>query len=100
MFCGYYPYGQDNQDALLRSIVKRPICFPADEWKHTTKETRDFIRQLCSKDPLKRLSSAQSLVHPWLSGKGTIPKKFPVTNISSYLNKVNSQHILTESERV
>merc|ERR1712013_194750 len=40
--------------------------FPSAEWRHTSREARQFVSRLLQKDPRKRMTVDQALNHPWI----------------------------------
>jgi calcium-dependent protein kinase len=66
LLCGSPPFNGINNDETHRSILLGQYCFPSQEWKGTSREARDFVRQLLQMDPSKRMTAEQALNHPWM----------------------------------
>jgi serine/threonine protein kinase len=67
LLCGYPPFNGKNNDETHASVLRGRYYFPSQEWKGTSRESRDFIRRLLQMDPRKRMSVEQALHHPWLA---------------------------------
>jgi len=66
LLCGYPPFSGGDNSATHRSILRGQFRFPSQEWKFTSQESRDFIRQLLQIDPRQRMTVEQALHHPWM----------------------------------
>lgn len=68
MVNGLPPFYRDNREELFEGIKMENPKLP----KHVTPECRQFISELLTKDPSKRLGSAGDLAevktHPWFNG--------------------------------
>ena len=43
------------------------VIYPAEEWAEVSDDAKDFINQLVTYDPKKRMNAQQALQHKWLS---------------------------------
>lgn len=66
LLCGYPPFNGNNNDETHRAVSHGVYYFPSREWKGTSRESRDFIRQLLKMDPSKRMTAEEALNHPWI----------------------------------
>jgi len=66
LLCGYPPFNGNNNNETHRAISHGIYYFPSREWKGTSRESRDFIRQLLKMDPSKRMTVEEALNHPWI----------------------------------
>jgi len=76
MLFGFPPFHGDSDSDIYRAIRKgfRPEtmdtygpCFPADI--PATDAAKDLIAKMLESDPIKRISAAEALQHPWLTGE-------------------------------
>ncbi len=70
---GYPPFYEpdDDQKAMFRKILAAKFEFHADTWDVVSPEAKDMIRGLLTVDPLRRLTAAQCLAHPWIGKSRT-----------------------------
>ena len=66
LLCGYPPFNGANNDATHRRVARGRYSFPSKDWKYTSREARDFIRNLLQLDTSKRMSMDEALKHPWI----------------------------------
>ena len=66
LLCGYPPFNGNDNNETHRAISHGIYYFPSREWKVTSRESRDFIRQLLKMDPSKRMTAEDALNHPWI----------------------------------
>jgi len=66
LLAGYPPFnGKDNAETH-RAVSRGRYRFAAEDWKHTTSESRDFVRRLLQTDPARRMTVEEALAHPWI----------------------------------
>eukprot|EP00177_Eucheuma_denticulatum_P002386 GFKZ01004276.1.p1 GENE.GFKZ01004276.1~~GFKZ01004276.1.p1 ORF type:complete len:428 (+),score=64.82 GFKZ01004276.1:352-1635(+) len=69
---GQFPFcGQDEQE-YYESVVKQPLEFPEEDWKHVSEDAKDFIAGLLEKDPVKRLNAREALKHRWVTDRSIV----------------------------
>jgi len=68
LLCGFPPFYNEKLQLLFEQIMRADYYFPADYWSEISENAKDFVRRLLVVEPSKRLTSAQALKHPWLSG--------------------------------
>jgi len=85
LLCGYPPFSghcgsdcgwdegescQECQEQLFNNIKEREVIFPDQHWTSVSREAKDLIEKLLSKDSTTRLDAVQVLVHPWILNGG------------------------------
>eukprot|EP00596_Hydrurales_sp_CCMP1899_P006881 CAMPEP_0119034050 /NCGR_PEP_ID=MMETSP1177-20130426/1100_1 /TAXON_ID=2985 /ORGANISM="Ochromonas sp, Strain CCMP1899" /LENGTH=400 /DNA_ID=CAMNT_0006991251 /DNA_START=71 /DNA_END=1273 /DNA_ORIENTATION=+ len=86
---GYPPFHDDNQKALFRKIRKAEFEFHPEYWEHVSEEAKDLIKGMLTKDPKKRLTAAQAVVHPWLMTEDSM---LSARNLDSNLKEFKRFH--------
>ena len=82
LLCGYPPFYGENDQEILRMVVKGQFDFDGAEWEEISNEAKDLIKKLITK-PEKRLTAEEALEHKWF-------KKFAKLNREpQYLKKRN-----------
>ena len=66
MLCGYPPFNGSNNDEVRDAVRSGRYRFHSEEWSRSSRESRQFIRQLLQMDPRKRMTAQQALEHPWI----------------------------------
>ena len=59
-------FGENNKDIFMK-VMKGKYFFTGPEWKHVSKQAKDFISKLICVDVNKRMGSEHALNHPWLN---------------------------------
>lgn len=54
-------------EEYFANVLTQPLEFPDDSWNLISIEAQDFISALMRKDPHKRMTARQALLHPWLT---------------------------------
>lgn len=65
LLCGYPAFCGDDDQEILKLVLKGKIDFDGEEWDTVSKEAKDLIKKLIAK-PERRLSAAEALEHKWL----------------------------------
>ncbi|KAI0984835.1 hypothetical protein GJ496_004613 [Pomphorhynchus laevis] len=66
LLTGLYPFGEEH-DEVIENIEKCDTKFTNfHRFGNYSEEARDFISNLLTKDPNKRMSAQEALNHPWL----------------------------------
>ncbi|GAB5365427.1 hypothetical protein AAMO2058_001057000 [Amorphochlora amoebiformis] len=102
LIAGRLPFCDANQgDAEIRrlkpeQLEARILAHPIDTWTPkrwacVSEDAKDFLHCLLERDPSRRLSAAQALAHPWISGlkESTKPLK---TGIPTELGNLNTRN--------
>lgn len=67
LLCGYPPFNGNNDCEIYASIARGDLEFPADiGWTNKSPECIDFIKGLLQRDPRRRLTAQEALIHPWI----------------------------------
>lgn len=70
MLCGRPPFWSRNQRKLFEQIQHEPVRFRADYgWGSVSKEAKELIEKMLTKDRKARITAAQMLEDPWLIDK-------------------------------
>jgi calcium-dependent protein kinase len=87
LLCGYPPFYGDDDQEILRAVLRGQYEFEGEEWLEVSDPAKDLIRRLICK-PERRLSAEEALKHEWIrafnksgGGPGVITVK--------KLNKIN-----------
>ena len=75
MLCGMVPFKGRNIYELKDSIIQEELKIPPESENKLSREARHLIKVMLQKDPNKRATIEQVLLHPWL--KDT-PKKLSI----------------------
>lgn len=65
LLCGYPPFYGDDDQEILRSVIKGDFQFEGEEWVLISAEAKDLIRKLVCK-PERRLTAEEALDHEWI----------------------------------
>lgn len=65
LLCGYPPFYGDDDQEILRSVLKGQFEFEGEEWAEVSEQAKDLIRGLICK-PERRLSAEEALKHEWI----------------------------------
>ncbi|KAK9725990.1 hypothetical protein RND81_05G182400 [Saponaria officinalis] len=68
LLCGIRPFWAPSESGAVRAILKADPSFVESPWPLLSPDAKDFVKRLLIKDYRKRLTAAQALSHPWLSG--------------------------------
>ena len=69
LLSGEVPYKAIFIGEMVDAIIAGKLEFPEENWKNLTNLSKDFIKRLLKPEEKTRLSSIQSLNHPWLFAK-------------------------------
>ena len=67
LIAGHPPFNKRDNSAIHRAVLKGRYRFASKDWKHTTKESRDFVRRLLQADSVGRMTVDEALAHPWIA---------------------------------
>ncbi|KAG8367820.1 hypothetical protein BUALT_Bualt16G0112400 [Buddleja alternifolia] len=85
LLCGSRPFWSRTESGIFRAVLKADPSFEEDPWPCLSSDAIDFVKRLLNKDYRKRLTAAQALCHPWLSGHHDL--KIPLDMITYKLVK-------------
>lgn len=65
MLAGYPPFYGETDEAIAEQVKKQEVDLSHERWRNISVAAKDLILRLLVKDPLKRISAAEALDHPW-----------------------------------
>ena len=72
LLSGQRPFFHQDIAERARMICEDPLDFPEKEWRHISKDAKDFVSKLLTKDPKHRMSAHDALAHPWIKQRSNI----------------------------
>lgn len=84
LLCGYPPFYGDDDQEILRSVMKGDFEFEGEEWEEVSDLAKDLIKRLVCK-PERRLSAEEALNHEWIKHyiKSTATHKLSRLNVDA-----------------
>lgn len=73
MIVGERPFVGDSREEIKRSVLEGNLRFPSDVLAPTDVSIRHLITCLLTHDQRTRISAADALQHPWLTGEAPAP---------------------------
>lgn len=71
LLSGYPPFYDDAPPKIFKKITEAKYDFNDPAWENVSDMAKDLIRKLLVRDPEERLTAAECLKHPWLTGGAT-----------------------------
>ncbi|KFK35999.1 hypothetical protein AALP_AA4G064700 [Arabis alpina] len=68
LLSGGRPFWAKTESGVFRAVLKADPSFDEPPWPFLSTEAKDFVRRLLYKDPRRRMSASQALMHPWIRG--------------------------------
>jgi serine/threonine protein kinase len=68
LLCGFPPFYEEELPALFEQILHARYDFPSPWWDNVSPEAKSLVKGLLTIDPVKRLTAAQVMALPWVSG--------------------------------
>ncbi|CAN7106519.1 hypothetical protein IGI04_020108 [Brassica rapa subsp. trilocularis] len=68
LLCGSRPFWARTESGIFRAVLKTDPSFSEPPWPSLSFEAKDFVKRLLYKDPRKRMTASQALMHPWIAG--------------------------------
>lgn len=68
LLCGYPPFNGDDDREIFDAISKGHFDFPSAGWMNKSPLCMDFVKCLLRRDPRKRCTAQEALMHPWIVG--------------------------------
>lgn len=65
LLCGYPAFCGDDDQEILRLVIKGKFDFDGEEWEDISKEAKDLIKKMICK-PERRLSAQEVIEHKWV----------------------------------
>eukprot|EP00573_Skeletonema_grethae_P002899 CAMPEP_0201691774 /NCGR_PEP_ID=MMETSP0578-20130828/4843_1 /ASSEMBLY_ACC=CAM_ASM_000663 /TAXON_ID=267565 /ORGANISM="Skeletonema grethea, Strain CCMP 1804" /LENGTH=375 /DNA_ID=CAMNT_0048177035 /DNA_START=52 /DNA_END=1179 /DNA_ORIENTATION=- len=66
LLCGYPPFNGDDDREIFDAVSKGHFDFPSSGWRNKSPLCMDFVRSLLRRDPRKRCTAQEALMHPWI----------------------------------
>ena len=66
LLCGYAPFSGDDDYEIFQAIMVGNLDFPSSEWMSKSPLCVDFVKCLLRRDPRKRYTAQEALMHPWI----------------------------------
>ncbi|XP_009112142.2 CDPK-related kinase 2 [Brassica rapa] len=88
LLCGSRPFWARTESGIFRAVLKADPSFDEPPWPSLSLEAKDFVKRLLYKDPRKRMTASQALMHPWISGSKKMNIPFDILifrQIKAYL---------------
>ncbi|KAF8064732.1 hypothetical protein N665_1170s0011 [Sinapis alba] len=88
LLCGSRPFWARTESGIFRAVLKADPSFDEPPWPSLSFEAKDFVKRLLYKDPRKRMTASQALMHPWISGSKNMNIPFDILvfrQIKAYL---------------
>ena len=76
MLCGYPPFEGDDDQEIIKNVLKGKLTFDDDAWNDVSKEAKDLIKKMITK-PEKRFTAQECLDHKWFTKKSNKPDYDP-----------------------
>ncbi|KAK4398949.1 Calcium-dependent protein kinase [Sesamum angolense] len=61
----------ENEKGIFDAILKEEVDFDSQPWPSISNSAKDLVRKMLTKDPKRRITSAQVLEHPWIKGQAS-----------------------------
>jgi calcium/calmodulin-dependent protein kinase I len=84
LLCGYPPFYADNAPALFKKIMDVQYDFDDPSWDDVSEDAKNLIKALLVKEPGDRLTAAQVLEHPWVTGETATGKMIQTQKLKEY----------------
>ncbi|KAJ7946284.1 Calcium-dependent protein kinase [Quillaja saponaria] len=75
LLSGVPPFWAENEKGIFDSVLKDEIDFVTQPWPSISDSAKDLVRKMLTRDPKKRITSAQVLEHPWIKDGGDASDK-------------------------
>jgi len=66
LLCGYPPFNGSTDSEIQDATRKGHLEFSTSEWITKSNDAKDFIKCLLRRDPRRRFTAKQALMHPWI----------------------------------
>ncbi|XP_059624175.1 calcium-dependent protein kinase 2-like [Cornus florida] len=75
LLSGVPPFWAETEKGIFDAIRKDDIDFESQPWPSISDSAKDLVRNMLTRDPRKRITSAQVLEHPWIKEGGEASDK-------------------------
>jgi serine/threonine protein kinase len=66
LLCGYPPFNGSCDSEIQECTRKNKLQFGGSHWISKSDDAMDFVKCLLRKDPRKRFTAKEALMHPWI----------------------------------
>ncbi|XP_030636274.1 calcium/calmodulin-dependent protein kinase type II delta 1 chain isoform X4 [Chanos chanos] len=94
LLVGYPPFWDEDQHRLYQQIKAGAYDFPSPEWDTVTPEAKDLINKMLTINPVKRITAAEALKHPWICQRSTVASMMHRQETVECLKKFNARRKL------
>jgi len=94
LLCGFPPFYEEELPALFEQILKARYDFPSPWWDNISSDAKALVQGLLTIEPKKRLTAAQVMKHPWITGGATDQA---LTGAKDQLRKYNATRKLKKA---
>lgn len=70
LLCGTFPFNGDDNNQVLRAVLKGNLDYTAKEWIQISTDAKDLIKKLLKRCPEDRIKIDEALKHPWFDNYG------------------------------
>lgn len=85
LLCGFPPFYGDTVPEIFEQIMEANFDYPEEYWGSISKEAKDFINRLLVVETADRMSAADALKHPWLTGAANKSKTLNTGKMREYV---------------
>ncbi|XP_052179134.1 calcium-dependent protein kinase 2-like [Diospyros lotus] len=75
LLSGVPPFWAETERGIFDAILKGNIDFASNPWPSISSSAKDLVRKMLTRDPSRRITSAQVLEHPWIREGGEASDK-------------------------
>ncbi|PKI56864.1 hypothetical protein CRG98_022751 [Punica granatum] len=94
LLSGVPPFWAETEKGIFDEILKGELDFESHPWPLISKSAKDLVRKMLTKDPKKRITSAEVLEHPWLKEGGEASDKPIDSAVLSRMNQFRAMNKL------
>ena len=67
LLAGQPPFAGDTDREIMKNVQSQPLRFtPARLWAHISPDAKDLVKKLLDRDPARRITAGEALLHPWM----------------------------------
>lgn len=66
LLCGYPPFNGSSDSEIQESTRRGKLQFSGTHWISKSDDAMDFVKCLLRRDPRKRFTAKEALMHPWM----------------------------------
>jgi len=66
LLTGRHPFVGVTTPEVLKEIKEAELSLEGPEWAALSSEAKDLLKKLLTKNPLKRITAVEALLHPWI----------------------------------